>query len=378
MNEIKKLDNLNNNKDNEVIDILSNINKNYEIKFFKVYKKLVNKIDELKAVKFKIIKLNLSKFEKTNKSNIISNLKNEIINIKDKYKEDSEKIENEYKTFKISYNNDLKEYKELIDNKFEEEEKNELNILSKKLRDDDKLNEEFIVNEKLKIESKLKLIRNNNSNINFNSINLLKENNEKINNLNINLPRIKTEIDGISGDIDLILNQDYKPKLDDIIEKISNDFAKNLSILASGGKIQLNTEDENFANWGLEILVKFRDDSNLTILNSSQQSGGEKSVTTAIFLNSLQGLTNTPFRIVDEINQGMDARNERLIHKLIVEKLSNGKDSSQYFLITPKLLTDLYYDDHMKIHCILAGKWTPEYKDNSNFLQFGITDKYIQ
>lgn len=377
MTEIKKLDNFNNNKDNEVIKILSNIDKYYEIKFFKIYKKLIDKINELKTVKFNIIKLNLSKFEKTNKSNIISNLKNEIVKIKDKYKEDSEKIENEYKSFKINYNNDLKEYKELIDNKFEEEEKNELNLLSKKLRDDDKLNEEFIINEKLKIESKLKLIRNNNSNINFNSINLLKENNERINNLNINLPKIKSEIDGISEGIELILNQDYKPKLDEIIEKISNDFAKNLSILASGGKIQLNTEDENFANWGLEILVKFRDDSNLTILNSSQQSGGEKSVTTAIFLNSLQGLTNTPFRIVDEINQGMDARNERLIHKLIVEKLSNGKDSSQYFLITPKLLTNLYYNDHMKIHCILAGKWTPEYKDNLNFLQFGITDKYI-
>jgi chromosome segregation ATPase len=30
-----------------------------------------------------------------------------------------------------------------------------------------------------------------------------------------------------------------------------------------------------------------------------------------LFLLSLQHVTGTPFRVVDEINQGMDARNER-------------------------------------------------------------------
>ena len=33
---------------------------------------------------------------------------------------------------------------------------------------------------------------------------------------------------------------------------------------------------------------------------------------------SLQTLTRSPFRVVDEINQGMDPRNERLVHKRMV------------------------------------------------------------
>ena len=34
---------------------------------------------------------------------------------------------------------------------------------------------------------------------------------------------------------------------------------------------------------------------------------------------SLQELSKAPFRVVDEINQGMDPKNERMIHSQIVE-----------------------------------------------------------
>ena len=34
--------------------------------------------------------------------------------------------------------------------------------------------------------------------------------------------------------------------------------------------------------------------------------------------------------------------------------------SSQYFLITPKLLTGLKYAPGMKVHCIASGEWLPE------------------
>src|SRR4051794_27593738 len=37
----------------------------------------------------------------------------------------------------------------------------------------------------------------------------------------------------------------------------------------------------------------------------------EKSVATMLFLLCLQTVTYTPFRVVDEINQGMDPQNER-------------------------------------------------------------------
>ena len=50
-----------------------------------------------------------------------------------------------------------------------------------------------------------------------------------------------------------------------------------------------------------------------------------------------QDLQHSPFRVVDEINQGMDPKNERGVFSRIVLN-SCGPTRKQYFLITPKLL----------------------------------------
>ena len=60
-----------------------------------------------------------------------------------------------------------------------------------------------------------------------------------------------------------------------------------------------------------------------------------------------QELTVVPFRCVDEINQGMDAVNERRVFNLLV-RTSCEERSAQYFLLTPKLLPDLDYSRNMK------------------------------
>ncbi len=88
---------------------------------------------------------------------------------------------------------------------------------------------------------------------------------------------------------------------------------------------------------------------------------------------ALQSLARAPFRVVDEINQGMDPRNERIVHERMVDiacqerrpPLSSDDDAegggggSQYFLITPKLLHGLKYHHRMKIHCIASGEYMP-------------------
>lgn len=80
---------------------------------------------------------------------------------------------------------------------------------------------------------------------------------------------------------------------------------------------------------------------------------------------ALQSLARAPFRVVDEINQGMDPRNERLIHSRMVDIAcaaagENGtQQGSQYFLITPKLLPGLKYHPNMKVHCIGSGEYMP-------------------
>jgi chromosome segregation ATPase len=74
---------------------------------------------------------------------------------------------------------------------------------------------------------------------------------------------------------------------------------------------------------------------------------------------SLQSMARAPFRVVDEINQGMDPRNERMVHERMVE-IACKEHTSQYFLITPKLLTGLRYDKRMKVLCIASGEHMPE------------------
>lgn len=45
------------------------------------------------------------------------------------------------------------------------------------------------------------------------------------------------------------------------------------------------------------------DVSSMRLLDAKSQSGGERALTTALFLLALQEVTHFPFRIVDEINQ---------------------------------------------------------------------------
>ena len=66
-------------------------------------------------------------------------------------------------------------------------------------------------------------------------------------------------------------------------------------------------------DFGVSIKVKFRDGEDWSELSRGRQSGGEMSVTTAVYMLALQELTTVPFRCADEINQGLDDRNERRV-----------------------------------------------------------------
>lgn len=83
----------------------------------------------------------------------------------------------------------------------------------------------------------------------------------------------------------------------------------------------------------------------------------------------MQPLTPAPFRLVDEINQAMDPVNERKIWEQVVSASSSG-DSPQYFLITPKLLSDLTYSDSIVVHVVFNGCYNAkqeEWTENSRF-----------
>ncbi|EJW01860.1 hypothetical protein EDEG_03659 [Edhazardia aedis USNM 41457] len=74
---------------------------------------------------------------------------------------------------------------------------------------------------------------------------------------------------------------------------------------------------KNIKNWRINIMVKYRENEKLSILSACRQSGGEKSVATMLFLLSILKLNKSVFKIVDEINQGMDRIYERKVLEII-------------------------------------------------------------
>jgi structural maintenance of chromosomes protein 5 len=170
--------------------------------------------------------------------------------------------------------------------------------------------------------------------------------------------------------------------LENSLQKVNRLFGGYMAELGCAGQIVLtrgNTETRSsqtdnglndkfdFANWGIEIQVKFREKSKMSVLSAQRHSGGERSVSTIMYLMSLQELMVSPFRCVDEINQGLDERNERLVFRRIVQNSTKPPErgdltshSGQYFLITPKLLPNLtaMEEEAVTVHIITNGPYT--------------------
>ncbi|KAF2745842.1 structural maintenance of chromosomes protein 5 [Sporormia fimetaria CBS 119925] len=164
------------------------------------------------------------------------------------------------------------------------------------------------------------------------------------------------------------IREQWEPQLDELVATISEGFSHNFKQIGCAGQVDVD-KDEDFEKWSIKISVRFREHETLTQLDSHRQSGGERAVSTIFYLMALQDLARSPFRVVDEINQGMDPRNERMVHERMVD-IACQERTSQYFLITPKLLSDLKFHPKMKIHCIASGEHMPESKQAGAGLDF--------
>eukprot|EP00096_Caligus_rogercresseyi_P001121 TRINITY_DN11753_c0_g1_i1.p1 TRINITY_DN11753_c0_g1~~TRINITY_DN11753_c0_g1_i1.p1 ORF type:complete len:354 (+),score=130.39 TRINITY_DN11753_c0_g1_i1:106-1062(+) len=154
------------------------------------------------------------------------------------------------------------------------------------------------------------------------------------------------------------LKAEWIGRLNDLVERLDSKFRRNFDTMGYAGQIQLKVPDErnNFEDdYGIEIYVKYRENVRLAKLTPHMQSGGERSVATALYMMSLQELTQVPFRCVDEINQGMDAVNERKVFDILINTSSKEDSSAQYFLLTPKLLPDLRFNELVKVHVVYNG-----------------------
>ncbi|KAJ4334178.1 Structural maintenance of chromosomes protein 5 [Ascochyta clinopodiicola] len=151
----------------------------------------------------------------------------------------------------------------------------------------------------------------------------------------------------------------FEKELDALIAKISEAFAHNFAQIGCAGEVSVYKDDDDFNAWSIQISVRFREGESMSVLNANRQSGGERAVSTIFYLMALQELAQAPFRVVDEINQGMDPRNERMVHERMVD-IACQERTSQYFLITPKLLSGLKFHPKMKVHIINSGEHIPK------------------
>jgi hypothetical protein len=125
-----------------------------------------------------------------------------------------------------------------------------------------------------------------------------------------------------------------------ITDKLNVKFAAYMAELQLKGGVQLRKVGR-YQDYELLLQVSFREHETLSELDGQKHSGGERAVSTVCFLMALQDMTTSPFRVVDEINQGMDEANERLVFDRIVKSCCGDASKPQYFLVTPKLLQGL-------------------------------------
>lgn len=126
----------------------------------------------------------------------------------------------------------------------------------------------------------------------------------------------------------------WEPKLEALVNKVNAKFSAAFDRFQCAGEVKLSRGPSegvdsklNFESWCIEIRVKFRQSEELQLLTASRQSGGERSLSTILYLMSLTELGASPFSLVDEINQGMDQRSERLVHDHMVHTTCRAKAS---------------------------------------------------
>ncbi|XP_042307545.1 structural maintenance of chromosomes protein 5 isoform X2 [Sceloporus undulatus] len=181
-----------------------------------------------------------------------------------------------------------------------------------------------------------------------------KKRKEEIAQMTLELEQGKKELDNYRQNISKVKENWLNP-LKELVEQINERFSSFFRSMQCVGEVDLHTEnEEEYDKYGIRIRVKFRSSTQLHELTQHHQSGGEKSVSTMLYLMALQEINRCPFRVVDEINQGMDPVNERRVFDVVV-KTACKESTSQYFFITPKLLQDLTYDKKMTVLLVYNG-----------------------
>ena len=145
----------------------------------------------------------------------------------------------------------------------------------------------------------------------------------------------------------------WKHSITTLATKMSASFKTFMNQLQYDGAVKLRPTG-SIMEYEMVMEVCFKINSTMVELSGHKHSGGERAVSTIMYLMAMQALTTSPFRVVDEINQGMDERNERLVFDRIVSTCCGNLNMPQYFLVSPKLLQGLNAMDHPDVTVLLV------------------------
>jgi chromosome segregation ATPase len=146
-------------------------------------------------------------------------------------------------------------------------------------------------------------------------------------------------------------SKNWFEQVEGVQQKLNMQFGKYMDELGYEGAVELR-KIGNVDKHEMQMRVNFNQGT-LTDLSGQRHSGGERAVSTIMYLMALQEMTHTPFRAVDEINQGMDERNERLVFDRIVQTCCLP-ERPQYFLVSPKLLQGLRAMEHDDVTVLMV------------------------
>eukprot|EP00668_Euglena_longa_P002164 GGOE01002506.1.p1 GENE.GGOE01002506.1~~GGOE01002506.1.p1 ORF type:complete len:1082 (+),score=373.55 GGOE01002506.1:175-3246(+) len=157
--------------------------------------------------------------------------------------------------------------------------------------------------------------------------------------------------------------QRWMVPLQESVKKLDEIFQEYCQYQGIQGKVQLEPDTASdsrqqgpFEDYTIQLMCSFRKGEPLQRLTAQRQSGGERAVVTMLYLLALQSMNVCPIRVVDEIDQGMDASNQRKIFLKMLES-SAADEAPQSFLITPKFTPGLVPEDaqHLDIFVVMNG-----------------------
>lgn len=94
------------------------------------------------------------------------------------------------------------------------------------------------------------------------------------------------------------LHNRWYPEMNRVVTQINQNFTRYMSSMGYAGEVELcaGATERDYADYGIQIRVKYRNTGKLQILDRQVQSGGERAVAIAVYTLSLQHLTHVPFR----------------------------------------------------------------------------------